>query len=205
MIIPPSTKDFTLDFTLKIDNTIIPSHETVKYLGVIIDSKLSFAPHIKYLESKLSNGIISRLKSTLPNDALLKLYYALFQSHLLYGLTICGSTFPTYLNPIKTLQNRAVKNIGSGSMYDNSNPYYVGFNILKLQNLYIVETAEIVYNYIHRPSMLPSSFLNYFNRAHLISQRSSRSSATHRDLLNIPLLRTQKNAKKYQIPGCKDL
>ena len=81
MIIPPSTKDFTLDFTLKIDNTIIPSNVTVKYLGVIIDSKLSFAPH-------------SRLKSTLPNDALLKLYYALFQPHLLYGLTIWGSTSP---------------------------------------------------------------------------------------------------------------
>ena len=149
MIIPPSTKDFTLDFTLKIDNTIIPSNATVKYLGEIIDSKLSFAPHIKYLESKLSraNGIISRLKSTLPDDALLKLNYALFQPHLLYGLTIWGSTFPTYLNPIKTLQNRAVKNIGSGSMYDNSNPYYVRFNILKLQDLYIVETAKIVYNY----------------------------------------------------------
>ena len=160
MIIPPSTKDFTLDFTLKIDNTIVPSNETVKYLGVIIDSKLSFAPHIKYLESKLSraNGIISRLKSTLPNDALLKLYYALFQPHLLYGLTIWGSPFPTYLNPIKTLQNRAVKNIGSGSMYDNSNPCYVRFNILKLQDLYIVETAKIVYNYIHRPSMLPPLF-----------------------------------------------
>ena len=110
------------------------------------------------------------------------------------------STFPTYLNPIKTLQNRAVKNIGSGSMYGNSNPYYVRFNILKLQDLYIVEIAKIVDNYIHRSCMLPPSFLNYFNRAHLISQRSSRSTTTHRDLLYIPLLRTKKMQRsiKYQ-------
>ena len=88
-------------------------------------------------------------------------------------------------------------------MYDNSNPYYVRFNILKLQDLYIVETAKIVYNYIHRPSMLPPSFLNYFNRAHLISQRSSRSTTTHRDLLYIPLLRTKKMQRSIKYQGVK--
>ena len=88
-------------------------------------------------------------------------------------------------------------------MYDNSNPYYVRFNILKLQDLYIVETAKIVYNYIHRPSMLPPSFLNYFNRAHLISQRSSRSTTTHRDLLHIPLLRTKKMQRSIKYQGVK--
>ena len=88
-------------------------------------------------------------------------------------------------------------------MYDNSNPYYVRFNILKLQDLYIVETAKVVYNYIHRPSMLPPSFLNYFNRAHLISQRSSRSTTTHRDLLYIPLLRTKKMQRSIKYQGVK--
>ena len=84
MVILLNSKDATSNLTIKINNSIIHSSETVKYLGVIIDSKLSFDPHIKYIESKLTraNGIISRLKSILPKDALLKLY-ALCQPHLL--------------------------------------------------------------------------------------------------------------------------
>ena len=76
MIIPSNSKDTISHFTTKINNSIIHSSKTVKYLGVKIDSKLSFALHIKYLETKLSraSGIISRLKSTLPKDASLKLY-----------------------------------------------------------------------------------------------------------------------------------
>ena len=76
MVIPSNSKDTTSNLTLKINNSIFHCNETVKYLGVIIDSKLSFAPHIKYIESKLTraNDIISRLKYTIPKDALLKLY-----------------------------------------------------------------------------------------------------------------------------------
>ena len=105
MVISPNSKDTTSNLTIKINNSIIHFSESVKYLGVIIDSKLSFASHIKYIESKLTraNGIIGRLKSTLPKDALLKLYYALFQPHLLYGLTIWETTYPTYLKPLNIL------------------------------------------------------------------------------------------------------
>ena len=77
VVIPPNSKDMTSNLTIKINNSIIDSSETLKYLGVIIDFKLSFASHIKYIQSKSTraNGIISRLKSTLPKDALLILYY----------------------------------------------------------------------------------------------------------------------------------
>ena len=96
MIIPPISKDTIFSITTKIDNSIMHSSETVKYLRVMLDFKFSFAPHIKYLESKLStaNGKSSRLKSTLPKDALLKLiHYALFQPHLLHGLTVWVTTY----------------------------------------------------------------------------------------------------------------
>ena len=98
MVIPSNSKDARSNPTIKTNNSIIHSSQTIKYLGVIIDSKLSFAPHIKYIEFKLTraNGIISRIKSTLPKDALLKLYYALFQPHFIYGLTVWGTTYPTY-------------------------------------------------------------------------------------------------------------
>ena len=207
MIIPPNSKNTISYFTTKINNSIIHSSETVKYLGVITDSKLFFASHIKCLETKLSkaSGTISRLKSTLPKDALLKLYYALFQPHLLYGLTVWGTTYPTYLKPLQILQNRALKNIGDGTMYENSNPYYIKSNILKPQDLCYMETAKIVYNYVHRPHMLPTSFLNYFIEALKISQRSTSTSTTQSDILYIPLFRSNKMRKSNKYQGVKVL
>ena len=178
----------------------------MKYLGVIIDSKLSFAPHIKYIESKLirANGIISRLKFALLKDALLKLYYVVFQPHLLCGLTVWGTTYPTYLKRLKISQNRAMRNIAGCTTYEYPNAHYIKLDILKLQDLYYVETAKIVHKYIHRPHILPTSFPNYFVEAHKIFQRSTRTSTTQRDLLYIPLFCTNKvlsiKAQKFGIP-----
>ena len=54
----------------------VPLSNSLKYLGVTLDSKLTFESHIKILESNLSKaaGIICKLKFVLPKDALIKLY-----------------------------------------------------------------------------------------------------------------------------------
>ena len=49
------------------------------------------------------------VRSFLPKLALLKLHYALVHSHLRYGLAIHGLTFPSYLNKLASLLNKAVK------------------------------------------------------------------------------------------------
>ena len=56
-----------------------------KYLGTLLDAKLTCSDHIKALETKVSRsvGILSKLKYFLPQDALLKLYYALIHSLLI--------------------------------------------------------------------------------------------------------------------------
>ena len=66
-----------------------------KYLGVIIENKLSFYEHIKVLESKVSCWycwysvvILTKLKSFIPQQILLQLYHSLVQSHITYGITI---------------------------------------------------------------------------------------------------------------------
>ena len=53
-----------------------------KYLGIIIDNKLTLGAHIAHLEVTLSRsvGILSKLTYFLPSPLLLKLYYALFNS-----------------------------------------------------------------------------------------------------------------------------
>ena len=92
----------------------------------MIDPKLNFQNHIKIIESKLSRGvgILYRLKAVVPREALCKIYFALFHPHLLYGLVVWGSTFPTYMSKLESLQNKAVKIIGGGTTRESPTPFY---------------------------------------------------------------------------------
>ena len=62
----------------------------VNYLRVQLDSKLNFLNHLNTVEHKLSRAveILNKLNEVLPRDALLKLYNALMDPQLLYGLIL---------------------------------------------------------------------------------------------------------------------
>ena len=105
-----SRKPCPFDLSLTLNNVKIETPKVTKYLGILIDDKLTFKSHIHHLESKLSQsvGIIARLKYFLPSSALINLYFALIHSHLLYGLPVWASTCKTYLSKIRVLQNKAI-------------------------------------------------------------------------------------------------
>ena len=114
-------------------------------LNISIDSKLNFQKKLIEIERKISRavGIMFKLKSLLPQEALLKLYYALIHPHLIYGIIVWGSTFSTYLNGLTKLQNKPMKIVGGGKFRDSATPYYIKFKVLKVPELYRYETANL--------------------------------------------------------------
>ena len=63
-----------------------------KFLGVVIDNKLSWEPHIRYLNKKLRSitGALCRIRKSVPAELYQKIYYSLFESHLAYGISVWG-------------------------------------------------------------------------------------------------------------------
>ena len=63
-----------------------------KFLGVIIDDKLCWGPHIDYLVKKLRSiiGALCRIRHSVPAELYQKIYSALFESHLAYGISVWG-------------------------------------------------------------------------------------------------------------------
>ena len=70
----------------------------VKYLGVLVDSSLTWKPHIIELSKKLAR--------TVTPETLKLLYYSLFFSFISYGIPVWGLTHPTTLDPLYKLQKK---------------------------------------------------------------------------------------------------
>ncbi|XP_065662580.1 uncharacterized protein LOC136085218 [Hydra vulgaris] len=60
---------------------------SIIYLGIKIDSNLSFALHLQDLALKLSrsNGILAKIRHFVNHETLLNLYHAIFHSHFRYA------------------------------------------------------------------------------------------------------------------------
>ena len=95
MIIPPKLNIQQPFVKLNLNNIPLSPDNSVKYFGIYIDEQLNFKCHVRKREYPFkchvrkqkiyrTVGILSKLKSFLPQPALLKLYYAFLLSHLLW-------------------------------------------------------------------------------------------------------------------------
>ena len=71
LFVSPKTNGCIQKFAVSLNDTLISTEKSAKYLGVIIDTNLNFSDHIKALELKISVGILYKLKSVLPPNLLL--------------------------------------------------------------------------------------------------------------------------------------
>ena len=80
----------------------------IKYLGLLLDSKLSWKFHIHELSKKLSRaiGILYKIRAFSPKPIMRSLYFAIFHSHLAYRLPVWGSANQGLLENIALLQKK---------------------------------------------------------------------------------------------------
>ena len=138
--------------------------KSAKYLGVQIHSDLNFKSHIQLLHYKLSRSVVImyKVKQLFPKNVLTQIYHAMFNSHLLYCITIWTSTFSTHLNSIRILQNKAVKLLAGIHWRHSNSSGYNSLSILKLDDMIKLQTAPFVHRHFNKklPSNLQSYFIN---------------------------------------------
>ena len=69
--------------------------EIFKYLGILVDSKLSFQSHIEYIKKRLSKqcGIICKLRHYVPRKQLIDYYQSNVKPIIQYGILVYGTYF----------------------------------------------------------------------------------------------------------------
>ena len=116
---PPQRRAQNIDLHLSIDNQGLKREFFVTYLGIIIDSNLSWKKQVEYIAKKIKRniGILCKLRHFVNKEILVSLYYALIYPFLTYGILSWGCTYETNLKPIFILQKKTVRII-TFSAYD---------------------------------------------------------------------------------------
>ena len=81
------------NLSIALNNIAITKVETLNYLGILLDSNLSWKSHTDMLVLKISTliGVLHRVKKYFPKSILLTIYKSLITPHLNYGLLLWGS------------------------------------------------------------------------------------------------------------------
>ena len=103
-----------------IGETIHPS-STVKNLGVIMDSTMTWAPHIDNLVAKCTGILIGilHLKQVLPKHLLVKIVEALVLSHIRYAFQVYGNASQTQMSKIDKVIRFAARVVTGRRKYDH--------------------------------------------------------------------------------------
>ena len=92
-----------------------------------IDHDLNWKTHIEYIYNKLIKfvGIFYKLRNKLPSRILQSIYFAFIHLHLLYGIEMYASTYPSYLHELETLNNKLLRILQSKPYNSPSNNLYI--------------------------------------------------------------------------------
>ena len=97
-----------LNRKLLIGDSQISEVDSVKFLGVTFDRGLSWDKHTEnlYKRVKYAMAVIKRIKPCITEENFKTLYYTLFESHLLYGISAWGGICHTRLEKVFRLQKK---------------------------------------------------------------------------------------------------
>uniref|UniRef100_A0A1B6EQJ1 Reverse transcriptase domain-containing protein n=1 Tax=Cuerna arida TaxID=1464854 RepID=A0A1B6EQJ1_9HEMI len=112
-----------------------------KYLGIVIDSNLSWKPHVDQLCKKLSSGtyLLRRLNQVCTPEVTRTAYLAFFESHIRYGIASWGGTTSANLERVLLQQKRAVRCLASLGYRESCLTAFADLKILTVVALYIQE------------------------------------------------------------------
>lgn len=114
---------------------------SIKFLGIHLDSKLSFEKHIEELCKQLSTAVyaVKKVSRQVGMEAAIIAYYALFHSRLTYGLTVYGRAADCHLKRIFVQQKFAIRGLSCSDYNEHCRPLFESLKIMSLYSL-------IVYN-----------------------------------------------------------
>jgi len=179
--------NYNINIKLKDTNSLnfisLDNKDYVKYLGLLLDSTLSWKHHINYISTKISKsvGIIAKLRHYIPRETLLSLYWALVHPYLNYGLVAWGQASKSSLNKLLIIQKRALRLIFFSKYDDSAVPLFIKSQIPPLNIMYFLSLASLMHDVVNKRA--PSNLCSLFTSVRHQHNYSTRSSTTNKPFI----------------------
>ena len=138
----PSKKDDIALRLLKliINNCEIQRQESITFVGVLLDQRLTWKEHIKLNKNEIAKniGILYKARPYLDKRAMLCICYSYIHSYLNYANTAWCSTNRTYLKKLQIQQKHAIRTISYHNKFAHTQKHFKENNILNIYQLNIL-------------------------------------------------------------------
>ena len=150
----------TPDFKLQIDNNYIEKVDTTKFLGVLIDSNLTWKAHTSHISKIVSkyNGIIRKIRQFLNIESLHTLYNTLVLPYLSYCTLVWGDNNNSNLNSLFLQQKKIIRTCTMSLWLEHTTPLFISLKTLKIHDIYTFQLAVHMFRYHH--NLLPPDLPN---------------------------------------------
>ena len=203
IIFKPKRKPLDFNMKIKLNGKRLYPTDSVRYLGVKIDSKLNWNSHVNAIATKLNraNAMLYKVRDFVNANILKSIYYALFESHINYACIIWGQNIST-INRLYILQKKALRIINFKERNAHSSPLFHYSKIIKVADKVKIENCLFINKYTN--NKLPSIFTNWFTFS--LMSHNYQTSFASKGNLQIPSVQTTSYPKKrFCLYGYKNL
>ena len=174
IVFRPPKRPFKERITLKLNGIKIFESKKIKYLGVIMDTRLRWNHHINELIKKLNRtvGMIYKIRSDCTRKVLLSLYHSIFHSHLSYGISVWGNSSCNNISRVSILQKKMIRAVTFSDFHQHTAPLLKELNVLRVNDLFNYKTASLMWDLDH--NTLPNSLATLFTWRDDIHNRNLR-------------------------------
>ena len=154
---PPRKKIENITQQVKFAGQPLECVENIKFLGIIIDHKMSWKNHIQTVTNKVrcSIGQLYNMRKVIPKNMRTSIYNAIVNSQLSYAIPVWGgfdsndSLYNLFILQKKALRNLFAIRRESRFVRGHTKPVFGQFNILTVYNIYsymtVLHLTKLIY------------------------------------------------------------
>ena len=176
---------------------------STKYLGIIIDNKLSFVPQAYEVYMKISklHGIFYSMSPLVPRETLMTIYHSLVYPVITQNMLIWGGIAAANLRNIKIMMNNILRCIlkvnrnHDGIPLMSVNTMYKQLNLLHFDDIYQYLLLRFLHSILYINSELYNEYYVPLLPTHMYNTRNVR--------INLPPVRLEVERNSTLFQSCK--
>ena len=148
---------YTHNSIVSMNNIKLEKVYSIRFLGVIINSKLTWEEHKQFVKRKVSKtlGILYRCRNIMNENELINLYKTFIQSNLLYAIEVWGHTVTSPTDILAKIQNKSLRILFDCKRSDDA-WRYSNRRIKSVEELYRTTIIRVCMK--HQYNQLPDYF-----------------------------------------------